>query len=121
VTTGVMPSPRKASEPRGHGVDQKKFARRLLHYRRTKGLSRPGLSELSGVSVRTLEGWEQARREPGAFDLSRVAAVLGIAVEQLVSDAFPDPPAEPSAGPGRPPKPSPPAPPRPGRRKGPKE
>ncbi len=108
MATALTSRAREISEPRGgHGLDTDKFKVRLMHFRQAAGLSRPELSQRSGVSVRTLEGWEQGRREPGAFDLQRVADALGVTVAQLVSDAFPDPPTDPHAGPGRPPKPPP--------------
>ena len=40
------------------------WAPRVLAMRKTMGISQRGFAKLVGVSVKTLQNWEQGRREP---------------------------------------------------------
>ncbi len=50
-----------------------------------KGLTRSELSRLSGVPVRTLEGWSaRNRKNPNVYQLYKVAQVLECHIEDLL-------------------------------------
>lgn len=72
------------------------------------GLSRPKFAALLGINYRTLEGWEQGRREPtgAARVLVAVAAVHPEIVLQIVSMLKPGKAKRESATPKKPTKPS---------------
>ena len=59
----------------------------LKHYRENKNLSQRQLSEQAGVNVRTLQDYEQGRKQLGqatAATVLRIAKVLGVTVEDLI-------------------------------------
>ena len=50
-----------------------------------KGISRTDLSRMSGVPIRTLEGWaKRARTNPNVYQLLKVAQVLECHIEDLL-------------------------------------
>jgi transcriptional regulator with XRE-family HTH domain len=69
-----------------HDMDRPTFAARLRALRLAKGWSRGDLAEASGIKLRVLESWEQARREPGAFEIPKLAAALGCTMADLIAD-----------------------------------
>jgi transcriptional regulator with XRE-family HTH domain len=52
-----------------------------------RGLTTPGLSEKTGISVNTLHGWLYTRKpsNPAVKDLAKIAAVLGVSMEYLMT------------------------------------
>ncbi len=59
---------------------------RLERLRKDKGISRPELARLSGVSERTLIRIERnAGYEPGVFAMERIAKALGVTVDDLLA------------------------------------
>lgn len=60
-------------------------AARIAGLREARGLTRTRLSQLSGVSLRTLEDWEAGRRVPrDVYQIHAVAAVLGMSIEDYL-------------------------------------
>lgn len=58
---------------------------RIIHLRESRGLNRTRLSQLSGVSLRTLEDWEAGRRVPrDVYQIHAVAAALGMSIEDYL-------------------------------------
>ena len=53
------------------------FADVLKGLRAKAGLSQSKLAERSGVSVRTIQGWERGGRSPVSTDFFKLAAALG--------------------------------------------
>ena len=71
--------PRKLSKPRPrHGA-------RLAALRRTAGLSQAELAELVGESQRNIAYWEQADKPPRSDVIPKLANVLGVSVETLLT------------------------------------
>jgi transcriptional regulator with XRE-family HTH domain len=60
------------------------FATLLKTLREKMNLSQAGLAERSGISKRTIEGWESGRRAPRLGVLPRLAAALGVAPDVLL-------------------------------------
>ena len=60
-------------------------AARIAGLREARGLTRTRLSQLSGVSLRTLEDWEAGRRVPrDVYQIHAVAAALGMIIEDYL-------------------------------------
>ena len=60
-------------------------AARIAGLREARGLTRTRLSQLSGVSLRTLEDWEAGRRVPrDVYQIHAVAAALGMSNEDYL-------------------------------------
>lgn len=60
-------------------------AARIAGLRESRGLNRTRLSQLSGVSLRTLEDWEAGRRVPrDVYQIHAVAAALGMSIEDYL-------------------------------------
>lgn len=60
-------------------------AARIAGLREARGLTRTRLSQLSGVSLRTLEDWEAGRRIPrDVYQIHAVAAALGMSIEDYL-------------------------------------
>lgn len=61
----------------------------MLHiakYRKRAGLTQAGLSVLLGVSQASVAQWERGTREPSVAMLKRIAQVLGVTVDALISE-----------------------------------
>lgn len=84
---GLLEPPTPA--PKGPPVDRPTFGKRLKARRESRGLSRPELAQLTGINVRVIESWEQGRREPGAFDVPKLADALGCGTDDLIRDELP--------------------------------
>ena len=64
------------------------FGEKLKLARQEKQMQQKKLSELSGVSLRTIQNWESGARRPSHFEsVAKVAAVLEIPVGDLLEDA----------------------------------
>jgi len=61
------------------------IGRRLGVARRVRGLTLKRLSAASDLSVQTLSNYEHGRRCAGFDDMSRVADVLGLSLDDLVA------------------------------------
>lgn len=58
---------------------------RIIYLRKSRGLNRTRLAQLSGVSLRTLEDWEAGRRVPrDVYQIHAVAAALGMSIEDYL-------------------------------------
>jgi transcriptional regulator with XRE-family HTH domain len=59
------------------------FADMVRRFRETAGLTQAGLAQKSGVSLRTIQGWEQGYRCPLSPDLFRLAKALGVRADDF--------------------------------------
>jgi len=58
---------------------------KIKELREAAGISRPALSEKSGVPKRTIDNWENDRRKPrDVYQLKKVADVLGVHIDDLI-------------------------------------
>lgn len=60
------------------------LAQRIRAFRKLKGFTQQGLAEESGISLAALGEIERGNRKPKIGDLTRIAAVLGITVNELL-------------------------------------
>lgn len=64
------------------------YSSALKYYRCRKGISQRELSEISGVSLRLIQHYEQGFRDISkaqAITVCKLASALGVTVEQLLS------------------------------------
>ena len=62
------------------------YGDRLKQARIEKGLSRPQLANLCGISVKTIQNYETGFRQPNRIDTSqKFAEVLGVTVDYLIN------------------------------------
>lgn len=59
------------------------FATALKRLREAAGLTQAGLAEQAGLSLRTIQGWEQGRRSPVSPDFFQLARALGVTCESF--------------------------------------
>jgi transcriptional regulator with XRE-family HTH domain len=59
------------------------MAERLKRMREAAGLSQAGLARRAGVPLRTYQEWEYARRTPLLSAAVKLAAALGVSVDEL--------------------------------------
>ncbi len=59
---------------------------KIRELREAAGMTRPELSERSGVPKRTIDDWENERRVPrDVYQLKKVANVLGVHIDDLIN------------------------------------
>ncbi len=59
---------------------------RIKKYRLDNNYSQKQLADIFGVSVRTIVRWEQNKTRPNQEEANKVAEIMGISVEELLSD-----------------------------------
>lgn len=59
------------------------FGQRMQRAREAKGLSLLGLAGLTEIPPRTLERWEDDLHSPKLDDAAKVAAALGVSLDEL--------------------------------------
>jgi transcriptional regulator with XRE-family HTH domain len=59
------------------------FSGMLKKFREEKGWTQAELAKRSGVSLRTIQGWEQGHRAPVSPDFFRVVKVLGVSADRF--------------------------------------
>jgi transcriptional regulator with XRE-family HTH domain len=62
------------------------FGDRVYELRRSRGLTQAQVAERAGLNLRTLQGWESGRNDPGLSWLSCLAQALGVTVDALLSE-----------------------------------
>lgn len=65
--------------------DAATFGDRLAAARSTQGMTQKSLARRLGVSLKTLEGWENDIREPRANRLQMLAGVLDVSISWLLT------------------------------------
>jgi transcriptional regulator with XRE-family HTH domain len=61
------------------------FASQLRTLREAAGLSQPALAERAGISVDSIQNWEQGRTRPRLEALGKLARALGATVDALLA------------------------------------
>jgi transcriptional regulator with XRE-family HTH domain len=65
------------------------FHENLKRLREAKGLTQAALAEALGAPLRTVQGWEQGRREPALEMVGRIARTLGVSADALLEEKAP--------------------------------
>lgn len=61
------------------------FGEVLQRFRQEAELSQAGLARKAGISVRSVQNWEQGHREPSASAIMDLAKALGVSAEALLT------------------------------------
>jgi len=64
------------------------YGLRIKQFRQKNNYSQRELGGMVGVSSRTVMRWEQNTNKPSSEEAKKIAALLGITVEELMSDEF---------------------------------
>jgi transcriptional regulator with XRE-family HTH domain len=62
------------------------FHQNLKRYREAAGLTQVAFAKALRTPLRTVQGWEQGRREPSLDMLRPIARVLGVSVDDLLPE-----------------------------------
>src|SRR5271166_4759437 len=65
--------------------DAMRFGESLKRFRESAGLSQSALAEKAGLSIRSIQNWEQGHRVPWATALPALAKALGISTDMLLN------------------------------------
>ena len=57
----------------------------LQKFREERGMTQAELAKRAGVSVRTIQSWEQGHRAPVSPDFFRVVKVLGVSADDFAA------------------------------------
>lgn len=68
----------------------------LKQIREEKGLTQAALAKQAGLSIRTIQGWEQGRRSPVSPDFFKLVQALDISADQFASIFTPPEPEKPA-------------------------
>lgn len=63
------------------------FGQMLKQLREGRGLTQVALAEKSGISLRTIQGWEQGKRSPVSPLFFRLISALGVPAEAFAGVA----------------------------------
>ena len=67
-------------------MDKTTIAKKIIHYRKLKGMTQEGLSELTGLNVRTIQRIEAGEVDPRLYTLKSIADGLGVNLEELLPE-----------------------------------
>ena len=67
-------------------MDKSTIAKKIIHYRKLKGMTQEGLSELTGLNVRTIQRIEAGEVDPRMYTLKSIADGLGVNLEELLPE-----------------------------------
>lgn len=66
-------------------MDAKKFGRFIAEQRKEKGMTQANLAEILHITDKAVSKWERGSGSPDISNLSEVAKVLGITVDELLN------------------------------------
>ncbi len=67
-------------------MDKTTIAKKIIHYRKLKGMTQEALSELTGLNVRTIQRIEAGEVDPRMYTLKSIADGLGVNLEELLPE-----------------------------------
>ncbi len=67
-------------------MDKSTIAKKIIHYRKLKGITQEALSELTGLNVRTIQRIEAGEVDPRLYTLKSIADGLGVNLEELLPE-----------------------------------
>src|SRR5688572_6068323 len=65
-------------------MDKTSIAKKIIHYRKLKGITQETLSELCGLNVRTIQRIESGEVDPRLYTLKSIAEALEVSLEELL-------------------------------------
>jgi uncharacterized Tic20 family protein len=67
-------------------MDKTSIAKKIIHYRKLKGITQETLSETTGLNVRTIQRIESGEVDPRLYTLKSIADALGVNLEELLPE-----------------------------------
>jgi uncharacterized Tic20 family protein len=67
-------------------MDKTAIAKKIIHYRKLKGITQEVLSELTGLNVRTIQRIESGEVDPRLYTLKSIADALSVSLEELLPE-----------------------------------
>ena len=67
-------------------MERTAIAKKIVHYRKLKGITQEMLSEITGLNVRTIQRIESGEVDPRLFTLKSIADALGVNLEELLPE-----------------------------------
>jgi uncharacterized Tic20 family protein len=67
-------------------MDKTAIAKKIIHFRKVKGITQEMLSEVTGLNVRTIQRIESGEVDPRLYTLKSIAEALGVNLEELLPE-----------------------------------
>lgn len=67
-------------------MDKSSIARKIIHFRKLKGITQETLAEITGLNVRTIQRIESGEVDPRLYTLKSIADALGVNMEELLPE-----------------------------------
>lgn len=67
-------------------MDKTSIARKIIHFRKLKGITQESLAEITGLNVRTIQRIESGEVDPRLYTLKSIADALGVNMEELLPE-----------------------------------
>ena len=67
-------------------MDKTAIAKKIIHFRKQKGITQEMLSEVTGLNVRTIQRIESGEVDPRLYTLRSIADALGVNLEELLPE-----------------------------------
>lgn len=67
-------------------MDKTSIAKKIIHFRKLKGITQETLAEITGLNVRTIQRIESGEVDPRLYTLKSIADALGINLEELLPE-----------------------------------
>ena len=67
-------------------MDKSAIARKIIHFRKLKGITQETLAEITGLNVRTIQRIESGEVDPRLYTLKSIADALGVNLEELLPE-----------------------------------
>jgi uncharacterized Tic20 family protein len=67
-------------------MDKTSIAKKIIHFRKVKGITQETLAEVTGLNVRTIQRIEAGEVDPRLYTLKSIADALEVNLEELLPD-----------------------------------
>ena len=67
-------------------MDKSSIAKKIIHYRKLKGITQETLAEATGLNVRTIQRIEAGEVDPRLYTLKSIADALDVSMEELLPE-----------------------------------
>jgi uncharacterized Tic20 family protein len=67
-------------------MDKTAIAKKIIHFRKLKGITQEALAEVTGLNVRTIQRIESGEVDPRLYTLKSIADALGVNLEELLPE-----------------------------------
>jgi uncharacterized Tic20 family protein len=67
-------------------MEKTAIAKKIIHFRKLKGITQETLAEVTGLNVRTIQRIESGEVDPRLYTLKSIAEALGVNLEELLPE-----------------------------------